>query len=128
MTTELDDRIRQHNQDEMTASLPSVERQSINQQVDGPVNGEPASFIKEHDESRRTSNTDTIKTYHQGIYWRSPITMVTFFVLGDFYQCLSSFVLYYNSHEGHIVHDREWVIGSVTTSRDFFFLRAVSYK
>jgi hypothetical protein len=121
MSTELGDPIREHNSDEMTAPPSSAERQSINQptQVDGPTNNELASFIEEHHESRRTSDADTIKTYHQGIYWRSPITMVTFFFLGIFISVCHH--LYYNSLEGQVVNDQEWVIRSVTTSREFLF-------
>jgi hypothetical protein len=41
------------------------------------------------------------KTYHQGIYWRSPISMVTFFLLGVFMSV--GHHLYYSSLVGQVV-------------------------
>jgi hypothetical protein len=144
MPTKLGDPIRQPTLHGMTASPPSAKGQSMNQptEVDEPTNSESVAFIKPddldcklsktsatvallglkstevHDESRRISDADTIKTYHQGIYWRSPITMVTFFLLGIFISV--GHHLYYNSLVGQAVgdvNDQQMVLRSVVTFR-----------
>jgi len=133
--TELGDMISQPNQDARAVSAPSAQGQSMNQpiQADEHTGSKSVSFInpddsdyelprtsatEKHDESRRTSDADTIKTYHQGIYWRSPITMVTFFLFGVFISV--GHHLYYNSLVGQAVgdvDDQQRVLRSVATLR-----------
>lgn len=145
---EVGDPIRKPTPDGVTSSSPSVKGQSMNHpiQVDESANSESACFIKpddldyrlsktcasvaalelksteEHTENRRTSDADTIKTYHQGIYWRSPITMVTFFLSGVFIS--AGHHLYYSSLVGRAVGnvtDQELVIRSASTFRKSLF-------
>lgn len=142
--TELGDLIIQPAPDGRTEYSPSAKSQSMDQptQFEEPANSESVSFIKpddldenvsktsasvallelkateEHDKSRRASDADTIKTYHQGIYWRSPITMVTFFLVGVFVSV--GHHLYYHSLVGQAVGDntdQELVIRSASVFR-----------
>jgi hypothetical protein len=100
-----------------------------------PANGDqkmPIGSEKSGVSERLSSTTSTIPSqpmrtfhgqstiHHEGIYWRSPIAMVAFFLLGLFASIAHH--VYYSSLDGNRVgNDREqqWALRSGTSFVDF---------